>query len=210
MSATALLDLTADIVSAHVANNSIAFGDLPVLIGSIHATLAGLGVTAAPPAAARQEPAVAVRNSVKPDYIICLEDGKKLKMLKRHLMTRYQLTPDQYRAKWSLPADYPMVSANYSAAQYNRKEVGPGPQAGKNGAEGITRDSQKGRITAPKTIHRCGTLTPVGRQDAESQSSYLASIAVSQISWQRASKVCVDCFEMANALENRRRTHLTG
>lgn len=82
-----LLNLTADIVSAHVANNSVAIGDLPALIGSVHAALAGLGVTTAGPEVAQQKPAVSVGRSVKPDHIVCLEDGKKLKMLKRHLMT---------------------------------------------------------------------------------------------------------------------------
>jgi predicted transcriptional regulator len=112
-SADALLNLTADIVSAHVANNNVAIGELPGLIGCVHASLAALG-DAAEPAAVRQEPAVSIKRSVKPDYIICLEDGKKMKMLKRHLMTGYQLTPDQYRAKWNLPADYPMVAPNYT------------------------------------------------------------------------------------------------
>lgn len=113
MPATTLLDLTADIVAAHVANNSVSMADLPALIGNVHAALAGLGATAEPEVAT-QEPAVAVRRSVKPDHIVCLEDGKKLKMLKRHLMTHYQMTPDQYRAKWNLPADYPMVAPDYA------------------------------------------------------------------------------------------------
>lgn len=108
-----LLTLTADIVSAHVSNNSVAIADVPALIANVHASLAGLGV-AAEPAAAEQEPAVSIRRSVRQDHIVCLEDGKKLKMLKRHLMTHYQLTPDQYRAKWNLPADYPMVAPDYA------------------------------------------------------------------------------------------------
>ncbi|MBW8911108.1 MAG: MucR family transcriptional regulator, partial [Sphingomonas sp.] len=94
------------------AANSVAVGDLPNLIKSVHAALAGLGAPAAEPEV-KQEPAVSVRASIKPDYIVCLEDGKKLKMLKRHLMTHYQMTPDAYRAKWGLPSDYPMVAANY-------------------------------------------------------------------------------------------------
>ena len=111
--ANVLITLTADIVAAHVSNNSVAVGDLPLLIGNIHAALSGLGqgvtVEEAPPV-----PAVSVRSSVKPDFIVCLEDGKKLKMLKRHLMTHYQMTPDDYRSKWNLPADYPMVAPNYA------------------------------------------------------------------------------------------------
>ena len=111
-----LVSLTADIVAAHVSNNSVAVSDLPVLIQNVHGALAGLG-TAAPEPEAKQEPAVSVRASVKPDYIVCLEDGKKLKMLKRHLMTHYNLTPDQYREKWGLDASYPMVAPHYAAAR---------------------------------------------------------------------------------------------
>jgi predicted transcriptional regulator len=108
-----LINLTADIVSAHVSNNSVAVNDLPNLIANVHAALSGLGVRPEE-APARPEPKVSVRSSVKPDYIVCLEDGKKLKMLKRHLNTHYQLTPDQYRQKWGLGADYPMVAPNYA------------------------------------------------------------------------------------------------
>ncbi|SDB99700.1 transcriptional regulator, MucR family [Sphingomonas sp. YR710] len=116
MSDETLIALTADIVAAHVGSNNVSITDLPALIGSVHKALAGLG-TVAEPEPTRQEPAVSVRASIKPDYIVCLEDGKKLKMLKRHLMTHYQLTPDQYRTKWNLPADYPMVAPNYAATR---------------------------------------------------------------------------------------------
>jgi predicted transcriptional regulator len=108
-----LLALTADIVSSHFANNTVAPAEVPGVIESVYSTLAKLGSPVEAPVA-RQEPAVSIRASVKPDYIICLEDGKKLKMLKRHLMTRYNMTPDQYRAKWGLPADYPMTAPNYA------------------------------------------------------------------------------------------------
>ena len=108
-----LITLTADIVSAHVSNNSVAVSDLPLLIGNVHGALAGLGGQADAPAA-RPEPAVSIRSSIKPDYVVCLEDGKKLKMLKRHLMTHYSMTPDEYRKKWGLNADYPMVAPNYA------------------------------------------------------------------------------------------------
>ncbi len=108
-----LLTLTADIVAAHVSNNSVAVNDLPNLIQNVHGALAGIsGASSAPEA--RPEPKVSIRSSIKPDYIVCLEDGKKLKMLKRHLMTHYQMTPDQYRQKWGLAADYPMVAPNYA------------------------------------------------------------------------------------------------
>ena len=108
-----LATLTADIVSAHVSNNSVATAELPGLIQAVFHSLAGLG-GAAPVVAEKQAPAVSIRASIKPDYIVCLEDGKKLKMLKRHLMTHYGMTPDDYRAKWGLPADYPMVAPNYA------------------------------------------------------------------------------------------------
>ena len=107
------ITLTADIVAAHVSNNSVAVNDLPTLIANVHGALAKLSSPVAP-LEAKQEPAVSIRASIKPDYVVCLEDGKKLKMLKRHLMTHYNLTPDQYRAKWNLPADYPMVAPNYA------------------------------------------------------------------------------------------------
>ncbi len=116
--AETLLTLTADIVAAHVSNNSVSVGDVSGLIERVHSALAGLGAPAAEPEP-ELKPAVSVRASVKPDYIVCLEDGKKLKMLKRHLMTHYQMTPEQYRAKWHLPADYPMVAPNYAEQRRN-------------------------------------------------------------------------------------------
>jgi predicted transcriptional regulator len=113
-----LLTLTADIVAAHVSNNSVAVNDLPNLIQNVHSALSGItGSNAA--AEPKPEPKVSIRASIKPDYIVCLEDGKKLKMLKRHLMTHYNMTPDQYRQKWGLSADYPMVAPNY--AEQRRK-----------------------------------------------------------------------------------------
>lgn len=121
-----LITLTADIVAAHVSNNSVAVSDLPLLINNVHAALSNLG-TPVPEPEVKQEPAVSVRASVKPDYIVCLEDGKKLKMLKRHLMTHYKMTPEQYRAKWNLPADYPMVAPNYAEQRRSlAKKIGLG------------------------------------------------------------------------------------
>ncbi|WP_443025514.1 MucR family transcriptional regulator [Sphingomonas sp. PB4P5] len=122
----ALITLTADIVAAHVSNNSVAVSDLGVLISNVHGALAGLGGPISEPEV-KQEPAVSVRSSIKPDFIVCLEDGKKLKMLKRHLMTHYQMTPEQYRAKWNLPADYPMVAPNYAEQRRTlAKKIGLG------------------------------------------------------------------------------------
>lgn len=126
-----LVTLTTDIVAAHVSNNSVAISDLPNLIQSVYAALSG--VQASPePEPAKQEPAVSIRTSVKPDYIICLEDGKKLKMLKRHLMTHYQMTPDDYRAKWNLAPDYPMVAPNYAEQRRTlAKKIGLGRKTGR-------------------------------------------------------------------------------
>ncbi|MGX5832041.1 MucR family transcriptional regulator [Mesorhizobium sp. 43Arga] len=113
----ALIELTADVVSAYVSNNPVPVGELPALIGQVHAALRSTagGVASAKPEALN--PAVPIKKSVTPDFIICLEDGKKFKSLKRHLSTDYGLSPDEYRAKWGLPADYPMVAPNYAAAR---------------------------------------------------------------------------------------------
>ena len=108
-----LLTLTADIVAAHVSNNSVAVNDLPNLIQNVHGALTGISSNSSAPEA-RPEPKVSIRSSIKPDYIVCLEDGKKQKMLKRHLMTNHGMTPDEYRQKWGLAADYPMVAPNYA------------------------------------------------------------------------------------------------
>ena len=121
-----LLALTADIVSSHVANNSVAVNDLPQLIQNVYATLADLGTAPSVPEV-KQEPAVPVRQSVKPDYIVCLEDGRKLKMLKRYLRSRYDMSPDEYRRRWNLPADYPMVAPSYTERRSEfAKKIGLG------------------------------------------------------------------------------------
>ena len=126
-----IITLTADIVAAHVSNNSVAVSDLPTLIANVHNALSGLGGRAPAPEV-RAEPAVSIRASIKPDYIVCLDDGKKLKMLKRHLMTHYGLTPDEYRTKWRLPADYPMVAPNYAEQRRSLAvKIGLGRKPGK-------------------------------------------------------------------------------
>jgi predicted transcriptional regulator len=120
-----LLGLTTEIVAAHVANNSVAVADLPHLIQEVYRTLASVGSTPAVPE--RPQPAVNVKKSVTPDYIICLEDGKKLKMLKRHLKTAYNMSPEEYRDRWGLPADYPMVAPNYAQHRSSlAKKIGLG------------------------------------------------------------------------------------
>ncbi len=124
-----LITLTSDIVTAHVANNNVDVDALPALIGNVYGALAGLGKTEeveSPP-----EPAVPVRQSVKQDYLVCLEDGKKMKMLKRHLMTAYGMTPDEYRQRWNLPADYPMVAPAYAEKRRElAKKIGLGRKPG--------------------------------------------------------------------------------
>ena len=124
-----LLALTTEIVAAHVSNNTVSLADLPQLINQVYNSLANIG-TAPAAAAVRPQPAVSIKKSVLPDYIVCLEDGKKLKMLKRHLKTAYNMSPEGYRERWGLAADYPMVAPNY-ARQRSRlaKEIGLGTRA---------------------------------------------------------------------------------
>ena len=111
----ALLPMVTEIVSAHLSNNTVPVGEIPHLISEVYSALTALGQKGGINVAqSTQEPAVPVKKSILPDHIICLEDGKKLKMLKRHLRTVYGLTPEQYREKWNLPADYPMVAPNYA------------------------------------------------------------------------------------------------
>ena len=143
-----LLTLTADIVAAHVSNNSVGLADLPDLITRVHGALAGLGSPIVEPVE-ELKPAVSVRSSVKPDYIVCLEDGKKLKMMRRHLMTAYGMTPDDYRAKWNLPKDYPMVAPNYAEKRRAlAKAIGLGTKGRGGGRKSATR--------APRASARSG------------------------------------------------------
>jgi predicted transcriptional regulator len=124
-----LLALTANIVAAHVQNNSVAVVDLPTLIRDVYTTLSNVGGQVEKEAE-KPVPAVPIKKSVTPDYIVCLEDGKKLKMLKRHLKTAYDMTPEEYREKWGLPADYPMVAPNYAKQRSKlAKEIGLGTRA---------------------------------------------------------------------------------
>lgn len=123
-----VLGLTAQIVSAHVSNNLVSPDALPALIQDVYRTLAGVGKENAP--AEKPQPAVPVKRSVFPDYIVCLEDGKKLKMLKRHLKTAYNMSPEQYRERWGLPADYPIVAPNYTRHRSSlAKKIGLGTKA---------------------------------------------------------------------------------
>ena len=129
-----LLTLTADIVAAHVSNNSVAVNDLPNLIQNVHAALSGISGAAAAPEE-KQEPKVSIRSSIKPDAIACLECGSRQKMLKRHLMTNHQMTPSDYRQKWGLASDYPMVAPNYAEQRRTlAKSIGLGTKRRKTRA----------------------------------------------------------------------------
>ena len=122
-----LLAFTTEIVSSHVSNNTLPAEDLTALIKNVYKALATLTVEDEKPAEEPRQPAVAIKKSVFPDYIVCLEDGKKLKMLKRHLKTAYNMTPEEYRARWNLPADYPLVAPNYAERRSDlAKKIGLG------------------------------------------------------------------------------------
>ena len=128
--AETLITLTSDIVAAHVSNNSVAVDDVPTLISNVYAALSGLDGSSAPEQA-RPDPAVSVRASVKKDHIVCLDCGKKMKMLKRHLSTEHGITPDEYRQRWELPGDYPMVAPDYADTRRDlAKKIGLGRKPG--------------------------------------------------------------------------------
>jgi len=132
-----VLKLVSDIVAAYVSNNPVPVGDLPAMIKSVHATLGGLSGGLSGETVTTQKPAIPVKKSITPEFLICLEDGKKLKMLKRYLRSRYGLSPDQYRTKWGLPADYPMVASNYAAQRSEfAKKIGLGKPATKGRRRG--------------------------------------------------------------------------
>jgi predicted transcriptional regulator len=128
------VELAADIVSAYVSNNSVATSDLPSLISDIHGALIRISSGVVETPSEILKPAVPVKKSITPDYIICLDDGKKFKSLKRHLRTQYNMTPEEYRERWGLPADYPMVAPNYAQARSQlAKKMGLGQQRRKRG-----------------------------------------------------------------------------
>jgi predicted transcriptional regulator len=142
-----LIELTSHIASAYVGNNSVAAGDLPNLIRSIHSALAGVDKPMEAPAETKT-PAVPIKKSLGEDYLICLEDGRKFKSLKRHLRTKYNLSPDEYRAKWNLPRTYPMVAPAYAAARSNlAKQMGLG-QGGRQAAGKSAKGPVKARAKA--------------------------------------------------------------
>jgi MucR family transcriptional regulator, transcriptional regulator of exopolysaccharide biosynthesis len=134
MSETNYIELTAEIVSAYVSNNPVPAADMPALINQVHSALTRVSGGQADVVPEPLKPAVSVKKSITPDYIVCLEDGKKFKSLKRHLRTQYNMTPEQYRDKWGLPPDYPMVAPNYAAARSQlAKQMGLGQQRRRRG-----------------------------------------------------------------------------
>lgn len=135
---SATIEMTADIVSAYVSNNSVAAADLPGLIQNVHVALAQIASGSVEAEPEPREPAVPIRKSISPDFLICLEDGRKFKSLKRHLRTKYNMSPEEYRAKWGLPKDYPMVAPNYAKARSElAKQMGLG--------QGGRKPARKGR-----------------------------------------------------------------
>ena len=123
------IGLTAEIVSAYLSHNTVPAGDIPALINQVHAALTRVSGNSGEAPIEPLKPAISVKKSITPEYIVCLEDGKKFKSLKRHLRTQYNMTPEQYRDKWGLPVDYPMVAPNYAAARSElAKQMGLGQQ----------------------------------------------------------------------------------
>jgi predicted transcriptional regulator len=133
-----IIEMTADIVSAFVSNNSVPSAELPILIQSVHRALSGVSGGTEVQEQAPREPAVPVKKSVNPDFIVCLEDGRKFKSLKRHLRTKYNMSPEEYRSKWGLPKDYPMVAPNYAKARSDLAKqmgLGQGGRAARGGGK---------------------------------------------------------------------------
>ena len=147
---TNVLRLTATIVSAHIRNNQVAANALPEMIQSVHRSLATVGMAEPELEPALLTPAVPIRRSVFPSYIVCLEDGRKLKMLKRHLRTSYGLTPEHYRQKWGLPASYPMVAPDYASRRSNMaKQAGLGRKPGSSALEPVNLTERSGKPDLP-------------------------------------------------------------
>ena len=139
-----LVELAADVVAAYVSNNAVSMAELPSLIAQVHKALVATATGSVEKPVEALTPAVSIKKSIHPDYIVCLEDGKKFKSLKRHLRTKYDLSPEDYRAKWGLPADYPMVAPNYAAARSElAKSMGLGQQRRKTVA--APEPAKKGR-----------------------------------------------------------------
>jgi predicted transcriptional regulator len=137
VTAEEILRMTAEVVSAYLSNNLLPANQISEVIQTVHTSLNALGASKTESAVEPPKPAVPVKKSVTPDYIVCLEDGKKLKILKRHLRSTYNMTPDEYRAKWGLPADYPMVAPNYAQQRSDfAKKIGLGRNSGRGSRRG--------------------------------------------------------------------------
>ena len=150
-----LVELTADIVSAHVSNNSVAISDVPIVLQRVHDALSSLGVSA--PKLEEKNPAVSIRASVKPDYLVCLECGRKQKSMKRHLQTAHDMTPAQYRAEFGLSHDYPMVAPNYSETRRAMaKRIGLGRKKGATKAAGAAKPTAARAPRKPRAAKRAG------------------------------------------------------
>ena len=151
-----LLSLTTEIVSSHLSNNTVSSNEIPGLIDQVYKTLSNINSNGSG-AGERPEPAVSIKKSVTPDYLICLEDGKKLKMLKRHLKTAYGMTPDEYKERWGLPADYPMVAPNY-ARQRSRlaKEIGLGKKSNSTSSSKKSAGSKQSGTSASQSRKKSG------------------------------------------------------
>ncbi|OQM73405.1 MucR family transcriptional regulator [Manganibacter manganicus] len=146
-----LIELTTDIVAAYVSNNPVPASELPTLIANTHAAISGLRSVSSTEVEEKPIPAVSIRKSVTPNFLICLEDSKKFKSLKRHLATHHNLTPDEYRQKWNLPADYPMVAPNYSAARSAMaKSMGLGRKPGSGKKSGTASKPAQRKKLGPK------------------------------------------------------------
>ena len=142
----AIIEMTTGIVSAYLGQNRIAVADLPAFIKTVHDSLTSVSTGVTEPVVEKREPAVPVRRSITPDFLICLEDGRKFKSLKRHLRTKYGISPEEYRAKWGLPKDYPMVAPNYAAARSElAKKMGLG-----NGGRQPAKAAPKAKVAKAK------------------------------------------------------------
>ena len=160
------IELTADIVSAYVSNNSVSAGEIPNLINQVHSALMRVSGGQSDTQPEPLKPAVSVKKSITPDYLVCLEDGKKFKSLKRHLRTQYNMTPEQYRDKWGLPPDYPMVAPSYAAARSQlAKQMGLGQQRRRRRSRRLRRGCQRGaRIRVDALDHRAEAVRALRRQ----------------------------------------------
>ncbi|PSJ43336.1 MucR family transcriptional regulator [Allosphingosinicella deserti] len=198
----ALIELTADVVAAHVSNNKVAIGDVATLVANVHAALSTLGAPAPPPEPEKIKPAVSVRASIKPEAITCLACGSKQKMLKRHLLTAHQLTPAEYRSQFSLPASYPMVAPDYAQQRAElAKRIGLGSRG--RGAKGARKPESDG---APEAETVPGSNEPKAGAPRRKASSDAATSADQPKRRARAPKAADAVAEAASDRPKRKRS----